>query len=306
MKTPFVTKAQLDEIVQRFPTPFHIYDEAGIRENARHLNRAFSWNPGFKEYFAVKATPNPAILQILREEGCGADCSSLTELMLADRVGFSGDEIMFSSNATPAEEFQLAAELGATINLDDITHIPFLERAIGYIPEKICCRYNPGGEFIVANAIMDQPGEAKYGMTREQMTEAYRTLRDKGAKEFGIHSFLASNTLSDEYYPTLAAALFRLAVELHQETGNPHRFRQPLRRHRHSLPAGAARQQHRDHRRGRSPRLRGDSDSRGNGRRGNLHRAWPVHAGSLRTSGRHGDSRKAHPQGIYRSRRLCL
>lgn len=219
MKTPFVTKAQLDEIVQRFPTPFHIYDEAGIRENARHLNRAFSWNPGFKEYFAVKATPNPAILQILREEGCGADCSSLTELMLADRVGFSGDEIMFSSNATPAEEFQLAAELGATINLDDITHIPFLERAIGYIPEKICCRYNPGGEFIVANAIMDQPGEAKYGMTREQMTEAYRTLRDKGAKEFGIHSFLASNTLSDEYYPTLAAALFRLAVELHQELG---------------------------------------------------------------------------------------
>lgn len=219
MKTPFVTKQLLDEIVKTYPTPFHIYDESGIRENARRLRNAFSWNHGFKEYFAVKATPNPSILKILREEGCGADCSSLTELMLSDRVGFRESEIMFSSNDTPAEEFQLAAELDATINLDDITHIDFLEKTLGYIPQRICCRYNPGGEFIVANAIMDQPGEAKYGMTRSQMSEAFRILRDKGVKEFGIHSFLASNTLSNEYYPTLAAALFRLAVELHKELG---------------------------------------------------------------------------------------
>ncbi len=219
MKTPIVTKAQLDEIVQRFPTPFHIYDEAGIRENARRLYKAFSWNPGFKEYFAVKATPNPAILQILHEEGCGVDCSSLTELMLSDRVGFKSDEIMFSSNATPAEEFQMAADLDATINLDDITHIDFLEKTIGYLPKTISCRYNPGGEFKIANTIMDQPGNAKYGMTRPQMSEAFRILRDKGVEEFGIHSFLASNTLTNEYYPTLAAQLFQLAVELHQELG---------------------------------------------------------------------------------------
>ncbi len=219
MKTPFVTKAQLDEIVPQYPTPFHIYDETGIRENARHLNRAFSWNPGFKEYFAVKATPNPTILQILREEGCGADCSSLTELMLADHVGFKANEIMFSSNATPAEEFQMAADLDATINLDDITHIAFLEKTIGYLPKTVCCRYNPGGEFKIANTIMDQPGDAKYGMTRPQMSEAFRILRDKGVEEFGIHSFLASNTLTNEYYPYLAAQLFELAVELHQELG---------------------------------------------------------------------------------------
>ena len=219
MKTPFVNKQLLDEIVKTYPTPFHIYDETGIRENARRLRNAFSWNPGYKEYFAVKATPNPSILKILREEGCGADCSSLTELMLSDRVGFRESEIMFSSNDTPAEEFQLAAELDATINLDDITHIDFLEKTLGYIPQRISCRYNPGGEFIVANAIMDQPGEAKYGMTRSQMSEAFRILRDKGVKEFGIHSFLASNTLSNEYYPTLAASLFRLAVELKKELG---------------------------------------------------------------------------------------
>lgn len=219
MKTPFVTKALLDEIVSKYPTPFHIYDETGIRKNARRLNQAFSWNPGFKEYFAVKATPNPAILQILREEGCGADCSSLTELMLADHVGFKAGEIMFSSNATPAEEFQLAADLEATINLDDITHIHFLEKTIGYLPKTVCCRYNPGGEFRIANTIMDQPGDAKYGMTRSQISQAFRILRNKGVEEFGIHSFLASNTLTNEYYPYLAAQLFQLAVELHQELG---------------------------------------------------------------------------------------
>ena len=185
---------------------------------------AFSWNPGFKEYFAVKATPNPQILKLLREEGCGVDCSSLTELMMSQRCGFAGDEIMFSSNDTPAEEFQLAAELGATINLDDISHIDFLRNTIGYIPKKISCRYNPGGTFTLGESkegfqVMDNPGEAKYGLTRPQMTQAFRRLKELGAEEFGIHAFLASNTISNEYYPALAAILFRTAVELKEETG---------------------------------------------------------------------------------------
>ncbi len=219
MKTPFVTKQQLDTICADYPTPFHLYDEAGIRKNARDLNKAFSWNPGFKEYFAVKATPTPAILKILHEEGCGTDCSSLTELMISDRCGIRGSDIMFSSNATPPEEFVLADQLGAIINLDDITHIDFLERCIGHIPETISCRYNPGGTFAISNTIMDNPGDAKYGMTRAQMTEAFLTLKNKGAKHFGIHAFLASNTVTNDYYPTLAAILFRTAVELQQETG---------------------------------------------------------------------------------------
>ncbi len=218
-KKPFVTKDQLESIAAVYPTPFHIYDEAGIRENARKLRQAFAWNPGFREYFAVKATPTPAILKLLHEEGCGCDCSSLTELMMSERCGITGEEIMFSSNDTPAEEFQLADRLGATINLDDITHIAYLERAIGRIPERISCRYNPGGNFAISNTIMDTPGEAKYGMTRPQMTEAFRTLKEKGAREFGIHAFLASNTVSNEYYPVLASILFRTAVELHEETG---------------------------------------------------------------------------------------
>ncbi len=224
MKTPFVTLEQLQEMVHTYPTPFHLYDEKGIRENARALRNAFAWNPGYKEYFAVKATPNPQILKILREEGCGVDCSSLTELMMSDRCGFSGDEIMFSSNDTPAEEFALAAKLGATINLDDITHIDFLKDTIGYIPKKISCRYNPGGSFTVGESeegfqVMDNPGQAKYGMTRPQMTEAFQRLKELGAEEFGIHAFLASNTLSNEYYPVLASILFRTAVELKEETG---------------------------------------------------------------------------------------
>ena len=219
MKTPFVTAAQVEEICAKYPTPFHLYDEAGIRKNARDLHKAFSWNPGFKEYFAVKATPTPAILKLLHEEGCGMDCSSLTELMMSDRCGIRGSEIMFSSNATPPEEFQLADKLGAIINLDDFTHIDFLERTIGYIPETISCRYNPGGTFAISNTIMDNPGDAKYGMTRPQMTEAFRILKEKGAKHFGIHSFLASNTVTNDYYPTLAAILFRTAVELKEETG---------------------------------------------------------------------------------------
>ena len=217
-KVPFVTKEQLDEIVKKYPTPFHLYDEKGIRETARGLYKAFSWNKGFKEYFAVKATPNPTILKILREEGCGTDCSSLTELMMSDRCGFDGSEIMFSSNDTPAEEFILAKQLGATINLDDITHIEFLKECAG-IPEKISCRYNPGGVFKISNDIMDNPGDAKYGMTTEQIFEAFRILKSKGAEKFGIHAFLASNTVTNEYYPMLAKVMFELAVKLQKETG---------------------------------------------------------------------------------------
>ncbi len=218
MKKTFVTREQLLEITKKYPTPFHIYDEKGIRENARQLNAAFAWNKGFKEYFAVKATPNPYIINILKEEGCGVDCSSLTELMMSEALGFSGEEIMFSSNATPAEEFVKADQLKAIINLDDYTHIDFLEKTVG-IPETICCRYNPGGVFKTANGIMDNPGDAKYGFTKEQMIDGFIKLKAKGAKYFGIHSFLASNTVSDEYYPTLAAILFELAVELQQKTG---------------------------------------------------------------------------------------
>ena len=224
MKTPFVTLEQLQEMTKTYPTPFHLYDEKGIRENARALQRAFSWNRGYKEYFAVKATPTPQILKILHEEGCGVDCSSLTELMMSDRCGFSGEEIMFSSNDTPAEEFALAAKLGATINLDDITHIDFLKDTIGYIPKTISCRFNPGGVFQLGESkegfqVMDNPGDAKYGMTRSQMTEAFQRLKELGAEKFGIHAFLASNTLSNDYYPALAAILFRTAVELKEETG---------------------------------------------------------------------------------------
>ena len=218
MKKPFVSYEQLKEITKTYSTPFHLYDEKGIRENARRLRAAFAWNKGYKEYFAVKATPNPSIIKILQEEGCGVDCSSLTELMLAERCGCRGDDIMFSSNATPAEEFRKARELEAQINLDDFTHIDFLEKVCG-IPEKICCRYNPGGTFDIENQIMDRPGEAKYGMTKEQLIEAFRILKAKGVKEFGIHAFLASNVLSNYYYPALAGVLFETAVELKELTG---------------------------------------------------------------------------------------
>ncbi len=217
MKTPFVTLEQLNKFSEQFPTPYHLYDEKGIRDNARKLYKAFSWNKGFKEYFAVKATPNPTIMKILHEEGCGMDCSSLTELMLSERIGISGDDIMFSSNDTPAEDFVLCSKLGGIINLDDITHIDFLEKTLGGIPEKICCRYNPGGNFEISNTIMDTPGDAKYGLTKPQMFQAFRLLKEKGVKEFGIHSFLASNTVTNDYYPTLATILFRLAVELKNE-----------------------------------------------------------------------------------------
>ena len=218
-KEPFVTKAQLDEIIKTYPTPFHLYDEKGMRENMKALKEAFSWNKGYREYFAVKATPNPFLINILREYGCGCDCSSYTELMLSDAIGATGEDIMFSSNDTPAEEFVLADKLNAIINLDDITHIDFLEKAIGHIPETISCRYNPGGMFKISNDIMDNPGDAKYGMTTEQLFEAFKILKAKGAKEFGIHAFLASNTVTNEYYPMLAKVMFELAVKLQKETG---------------------------------------------------------------------------------------
>lgn len=217
-KVPFINKEALENIVEQFPTPFHLYDEAGIRRTARLLNQAFAWNEGFKEYFAVKATPNPYILQILREEGCGADCASYTELLMSDAVGFKEHEIMFSSNATPAEDFMLARKQGVIINLDDFTHIDFLEKVAG-LPETICCRYNPGGHFAIENNIMDNPGEAKYGMTHDQIIEAYRILKAKGVKHFGMHAFLASNTVTNEYYPELARILFKMAVEIKEKTG---------------------------------------------------------------------------------------
>ena len=223
-KKPFVTKEQLEEIVKEYPTPFHLYDEKGIRENAKAVKEAFAWNPGFREYFAVKATPNPYILDILKEYDCGCDCASLTELMLADSQGFDGNHIMFSSNDTPAEEFAYAAKLGATINLDDITHIEFLEKTIGKLPETLSCRYNPGGLFKITTDIMDNPGDAKSGFTTEQLFEGFRILREKGVKHFGIHAFLASNTVTNEYYPTLAKTLFEVAVQLKKETGADIRF----------------------------------------------------------------------------------
>lgn len=217
-KKPFITKEQAETIIKEFPTPFHIYDEKAIRKNARDLYKAFSWNKGFREYFAVKATPTPAILQILKEEGCGTDCSSYSELLMSEKCGFKGEDIMFSSNDTPDKEFSYAKKLGAIINLDDITHIDVVEKACG-IPETICCRYNPGGKFSISTTIMDNPGDAKYGMTKEQIIKAYGILKDKGAKKFGIHAFLASNTVSNEYYPTLAKILFELAVEIKEKTG---------------------------------------------------------------------------------------
>lgn len=215
-KKPFVTLSQVQEIAKEYPTPFHIYDENGIRENARKLKAAFAWNRGFKEYFAVKATPNPFLMEILRQEGIGVDCSSYTELYLSEKVGFSGDEIMFSSNVTPREDFKLAYDLGAIINFDDITHLKFYEE-IAPFRETMCCRFNPGGDFAIQNDIMDKPGDAKYGMTREQMKEAFRYMKEKGVKHFGIHAFLASNTISEAYYPALAKILFTLAVEMKRE-----------------------------------------------------------------------------------------
>ncbi len=217
-KVPFVTKEQVEEIAKTYPTPFYLYDEKGIRQTARDIYKAFSWNKGYREYFAVKATPNPFILKILKEEGCGTDCSSYTELLMSKACGFKGEEIMFSSNDTPASEYVTAHELGAIINLDDFTMIDVLEKTVG-IPETICCRFNPGGTFALGNDIMDNPGDSKYGMTKEQIIEAFKILKAKGARHFGIHAFLASNTVTNDYYPELARQLFTLAVELKHLTG---------------------------------------------------------------------------------------
>ena len=219
MKKPFVTLAQVRKITEQFPTPFHLYDEKGIRENAKRLQDAFAWNEGFREYFAVKATPNPFLIGILREYGCGCDCSSMTELMISEAMGMRDDEIMFSSNDTPPEEYKKCAELGGIINLDDITHIEVVEKTLGKLPETMSCRYNPGGVFKISNGIMDNPGDAKYGMTTEQIFEAFRILKQKGVKRFGLHAFLASNTVTNEYYPLLAKILFELAVEIREKTG---------------------------------------------------------------------------------------
>ena len=218
-KKPFVTKEQLDETVQKYPTPFHIYDEKGIRENAKALKEAFAWNPGYREFFAVKATPNPFLIDILRDYGCGTDCSSMTELMLSKAMGIEGESIMFSSNETPASEYEYANKIGAIINLDDFTHIDFLEKTLGSLPETLSLRYNPGGVFKISNSIMDNPGDAKYGLTTEQLFEGYRILKEKGVKRFGMHAFLASNTVTNEYYPTLAKTLFETAVRIKEQVG---------------------------------------------------------------------------------------
>ena len=218
-KRPFVSKEQLERIVEHVPTPFHLYDEAGMRRNMEAVREAFAWNPGFREYFAVKANPNPALIEILNEYGCGCDCSSYTELMIASTLGITGHEIMFSSNDTPAADFKLARELGAIVNFDDISHIEFFEHVAGPIPKTVSCRFNPGGLFTLANGIMDNPGDSKYGMTTEQLFEAFRILKAKGAEEFGIHAFLASNTVTNDYYPALARILFELARDLERETG---------------------------------------------------------------------------------------
>lgn len=218
-KIPFLKLEQVKEIVKTYPTPWHIYDEKGIRENAKRLNEAFSWNKGFKEYFAVKATPNPFIMNILKEYGCGVDCSSMVELEMSDACGFSSKDIMFSSNETPIEEFKFANDLGAIINLDDITHIKYVEEVCGKLPETMCARYNPGGVFTMSNGIMDNPGDAKYGMTPDQLIEAFKIMQSKGVKHFGVHAFLASNTVTNEYYPKLARELFEFAVRIKNETG---------------------------------------------------------------------------------------
>ena len=222
-KTPFITLDKAKEIIDQVPTPFHLYDEAGIRRNARALKAAFSWNKGFREYFAVKATPNPYIMKVLYEEGCGCDCATYTELLLAEAVGITGHDVMFSSNVTPEKDMRKAEEMGVYINLDDATYVDFLEK-LGPVPETVCLRYNPGGSFSLGNTIMDMPRDAKYGMTEDQMAGAINRLQKLGTKHFGIHAFLASNTTTNEYYPELASQLFRLAVRLRNATGADFRF----------------------------------------------------------------------------------
>ena len=217
-KIPFLTLEKAKEIREQIPTPFYVYDEAGIRANARLLKAAFSWNPGFREYFAVKATPNPFLLKILYEEGCGCDCATYTELLLSEAVGITGHDVVFSSNVTPELDMRKARDMGVYINLDDATYVDFLA-SMGPVPETVCLRYNPGGSFSLGNTIMDMPRDAKYGMTEDQMAGAITRLMKLGTKHFGVHAFLASNTTTNEYYPALAGQLFRLAVRLRNATG---------------------------------------------------------------------------------------
>ena len=217
-KIPFLTLEKAKEIREQIPTPFYVYDEAGIRANARALKAAFSWNPGFKEFFAVKATPNPFLLKILHEEGCGCDCATYTELLLSEAVGITGHDVIFSSNDTPALDMRKARDMGVYINLDDATYVDFLA-SMGPVPETVCLRYNPGGSFSLGNTIMDMPRDTKYGMTEDQMAGAITRLMKLGTKHFGVHAFLASNTTTNEYYPALAGQLFRLAVRLRNATG---------------------------------------------------------------------------------------
>lgn len=219
MKNAYVSKEQVEAIAREYPSPFYLYDEKGIRETARKLYKAFSWNPGFREYFAIKATPNPTILRILKEEGCGVDCSSQVELTMAEACGFTGEEIMFSSNDTPEEEYIFANQLGGIINLDDFSNIAELEETLGTLPKTMSLRFNPGGYFKIANTIMDNPEEAKFGMTEAQILEGYRLLKEKGVEHFGIHAFLASNTVSNDYYPVLAKQLFQLVLRIKKELG---------------------------------------------------------------------------------------
>lgn len=216
MKQPFISAVELDKITQEYPTPFHLYDEKGIREKARAVNAAFAWNPGFKEYFAVKATPTPAILKILQEENCGVDCATEVELLMSHKMGFT--DMMFSSNNTPEREYAYAKEIGATINLDAYEMIAFVKETVG-LPETVSLRYNPGGVFSLGTDIMDHPEESKFGMTRAQLFQGFKELKEAGVKEFGLHSFLASNTVTNDYYPTLAKELFELAVALKEEVG---------------------------------------------------------------------------------------
>lgn len=216
MKTPFISPEALKTITDQYPTPFHLYDEKGIRDKARALNAAFSWNKGFKEYFAVKATPTPAILKILQEENCGVDCATEVELLMCHKLGFT--DVMFSSNNTPAREYAYAQQIGGIINLDAFEDIAYLENHVG-LPETLSLRYNPGGVFALGTDIMDNPEESKFGMTKQQLLQGYRYLKEKGVKTFGLHAFLASNTVTNDYYPELARQLFELAVDIKAETG---------------------------------------------------------------------------------------
>ncbi len=219
-KEPFVNLEMIEKIAKKYPTPFHIYDEKGIRNTARNLNKAFEWNKGFKEYFAVKATPNPEIVNILKEEGCGVDCATLTELRLVNEFcNVNGDDIMFSSNVTPKEDFEFACKLKSIINFDDITYIDYYKSLGLPFLNKMCCRYNPGGDFKINGAIMGAPKDAKYGMTKDQIKTAYKMLYEEGVKELGIHAFLASAQNNNDYYPILAKELFELVVEIKNELG---------------------------------------------------------------------------------------